>query len=99
MKKEIVRIDVRSAALIAGAVMALLSLVFVIFFVLVFSLPFIGTVLGRNERGIMFGGGTLMAIFVPIIYGVIGLVSGAVSAVIYNLVAGRIGGVKVYIKD
>ncbi|WP_373511966.1 hypothetical protein [Persicitalea sp.] len=99
MKKEITRIDVGSAALMSGAVMALLSLVFIFFFFLIFSLPFANTSLGGYERGLIFGGGAIMLIFVPIIYGVIGIASGALSAVIYNFIAGRIGGVKVYVKD
>lgn len=99
MKKEITRIDVGSAALMSGAVMALLSLVFILFFFLIFSMPFANMPLGGYEKGIMFGGGAFMLIFVPIIYGVFGIISGALSAVVYNFIAGRIGGVKVYVRD
>jgi hypothetical protein len=38
-------------------------------------------------------------ILVPIIYGVAGLISGALSAVVYNFIAGRIGGIKIYIRE
>jgi hypothetical protein len=42
--------------------------------------------------GILFGAGAV--VFLPIFYGVIGLLGGALSAFLYNLVAGWFGGIE-----
>ncbi|MPR35013.1 hypothetical protein [Salmonirosea aquatica] len=99
MKKEITRFDVGSVALMAGTVMAVVSLLFCLLFFSVLSMPFTGKSLGGYERGLVFGGGIFFVILVPIIYGVVGMISGALSAVVYNFVAGRIGGIKIYIRE
>jgi uncharacterized membrane protein len=44
--------------------------------------------------GLMFG----MGIFMPIIYGVMGFVFGALGAVVYNLIARWIGGIEVEVE-
>lgn len=54
---------------------------------------------GGYERGLMFGGGIFFVILVPVLYGVVGLISGAMSALVYNFIAGRIGGIKIYIRE
>ena len=99
MKREITRLDVRSVALMVGAVMAVVSLLFCLLFFSVLSLPFTNMRLGGYERGLMFGGGLFFIILLPIIYGAMGLISGALSAVVYNFIAGRIGGIKIYIRE
>jgi len=40
----------------------------------------------------MFGVGAI--IFLPIFYGVLGLVAGAIGAALYNLFAGMLGGIE-----
>jgi len=40
----------------------------------------------------MFGVGAL--VFMPVFYGVLGFVAGAVGAVIYNMFAGLVGGIE-----
>jgi Transmembrane domain of unknown function (DUF3566) len=44
--------------------------------------------------GIMFG----MALFMPVIYGVMGFIFGVIGAAIYNLVAGWTGGIEVEVE-
>ena len=99
MKREITRLDVRSVALMVGAIMAVVGLLFAILFYSVLSLPFTNKPLGGYELGLMFGGGMFFVIFLPIMYGVMGLISGALSAVVYNFIAGRIGGIKFYVRE
>ena len=36
----------------------------------------------------------LMAVFAPILYGLMGFVMGAISALLYNLIAGWVGGIE-----
>jgi hypothetical protein len=40
-------------------------------------------------------GGIAMLIFLPVIYGVIGFIGGAVVAALYNLVAALVGGIEI----
>jgi hypothetical protein len=44
----------------------------------------------------MFGG--LMIVVLPIMYGIFGFIGGAISAVLYNLVADRFGGLEIDLK-
>jgi len=99
MKREITHLDVGSVALMVGVIVAVLSLLFCILFFSVLSLQFPNIQLGGHERGLIFGKGILFVILVPIIYGIVGIISGALSAVVYNFIAGRIGGIKIYIRE
>lgn len=42
-----------------------------------------------------FGLGFIGIIVLPILYGIMGWVSGAIGAALYNFVAGRVGGIKI----
>ena len=46
--------------------------------------------------GALFGVGAV--IFLPICYGVLGLLAGALTAALYNLFAGMVGGVEMDLK-
>ena len=95
MKKEITRIDVGSVAIMYGGILASIGLVIGILFALFGSMR-----MSLNAKSSMpMGGGIALAILLPIIYGIIGAILGALFAVVYNFVAGRIGGVKVYVRD
>ena len=54
---------------------------------------------GSEGMGALMGGGIAMLIFLPLVYFGIGAFIGAIFALIYNAVAPRIGGVKVYTRD
>ena len=47
---------------------------------------------GAGMMGMMMGIGAIIVL--PILYGVIGFIAGALGAVIYNLAAGMVGGVE-----
>jgi hypothetical protein len=88
-------VDVMSCAKIMGAVYGSLGLI---------VLPFL--VLG-SLGSLMFGRGSdamsgfamfVIAILVPVFYGALGFVMGALSAWIYNLFAGWLGGVRLELK-
>jgi hypothetical protein len=97
MKKEISRVDVGSVALMYGAILASIGLIIGILVLLFGSL--FGSFMNNDQSTFFFGGGIAMAVAFPIMYGIIGLVFGAAFAVLYNFLAGRIGGVKVYVKE
>lgn len=48
---------------------------------------------GGAMMGAMFGVGAV--VILPVVYGVLGFITGAVVAFIYNLVAGAIGGIEI----
>ena len=93
------RIGVLSCAKVVGATYAALGLV-IGFFVSIFSM--LGIALGQAATedgaitalvGALFGLGAI--VFFPLFYGLLGMLGGALSAVIYNLVAGAIGGLEI----
>lgn len=73
--------------LLAGAIFALVGMLG----------AFAGSALGGRDAmggafGMLFGIGAV--IFMPLLYAVIGFVSGLIGAVIYNFLAGRVGGMR-----
>jgi len=79
------RIDPFSFAKIAGVAYALIGLIMALLVAL------LGSAIGG---GIMGNFGIAAIIIFPILYGVIGFIATAICAVIYNVVAGWVGGVK-----
>jgi len=51
-----------------------------------------GTGLGAGGLGAIFGVGAI--IILPLLYGILGLVMGAIAAALYNLFAGMFGGIE-----
>ena len=87
--KELKRIGIASSAKVTGVLTAIFGLFAGIAFALFAS---IGGGMGS------FGGvaGLLIGLIgVPILYGLIGVVAGALYAALYNLIAGLIGGIKI----
>lgn len=85
---------VMSCAKIMGATYAAMGL---IFGALASLISVVGVAIGHNAPGgaiapLVFGVGAV--IFLPIFYGVVGFVGGAIGALIYNFMAGIVGGVE-----
>lgn len=92
------KIGVMSVAKILGVMYATMGLLFGLLFAAVFSfLPFANA---SNEipswLGPMFGMGSIVAL--PIFYGVLGFIFGAIGAVVYNLFAGLVGGIVLHLE-
>ena len=95
------RIGPLSLAKISGILYAILGLVAGFFFA---AMAFIGAAIGSNFDGgrgafpgILIG---VVAIFAaPILYGLMGFLTGLVTAAIYNLLAGMIGGVEMEFEE
>jgi hypothetical protein len=91
------RFGVLSVAKVYGALSAAMGLLFGLIFAAASTIgagfsdepstPFIGA---------MFGAGAV--IILPIFYGVLGLCMGALSAALYNLFAGMVGGVRIEVE-
>ncbi|GAB3541163.1 hypothetical protein GCM10027577_06250 [Spirosoma fluminis] len=93
------KLDVTSVALVYGAVLAVFGLFIALMMLAFGSILSLSPMLGRSGMGMMMRGGMFAAIFLPVFYGLLGLIFGALFAVVYNLVAPRVGGIKVYIRD
>ncbi len=92
-------IGVGSAAKIGGLLYAVGGLFVGLFFAAISLVGGAGAMTAGGDGnpmapmlGMMFGAGAL--IFAPILYGIMGVVIGAVTAAIYNLAAGLIGGLE-----
>lgn len=97
MKKEITKLDPQSVATMYGAVLAAIGLFFALLFLL-FGVLFSGMSDSFSSPWI-YGGGMAMVILMPVMYGVMGFILGYVVARLYNLLAPRIGGIKMYFNE
>ena len=89
------RIGVLSAAKVSGALYALMGLFLGAIFSL-FSLLGSMMALGTDENaffGLIFGVGAI--IVMPIFYGGLGAITAAIGALLYNLIAGTLGGLEI----
>lgn len=91
------KIGVSSAAKIYGLTLGLMGIFIGIIYALIFS--FIGSF--ANEEIPMMGAGLgiFMLILIPIVYGVIGFVIGALGAWVYNFVATKFGGLEIELSE
>ena len=90
------RIGPASAFKVGAALYGLMGLLFGIIFALISMQG--GALLPAMEPRVFrmfFGVGAI--VFLPIFYGVIGGIGGAISAALYNLIAGWVGGLEVEI--
>ena len=88
------RIAPGSAFKVGGITYAIMGLLFGILFALISMAG--GANIPGAQAGVFrlfFGVGAI--VFLPIFYGIIGGISGAIGAAIYNLVAGWVGGLEV----
>lgn len=88
------RIGIGSAAKMYGAMTAAMGLLFGIILAVIYM---VGGSLSEDASvgvfGMAMGVGAVIAL--PIVYGCMGLVVGALGALLYNLFAGMVGGLKV----
>jgi hypothetical protein len=90
--RSISRIEPGQLALMMGAGYAILGVIFgLLFFGVASFLP------AASPFGGM--GPAMMIVAFPIMYGIMGYILGLISAVIYNILAGTVGGIKVTVSD
>lgn len=85
-------VGVLSFAKIFGLIHACFGLVFAPLFLL----AGIAASIGNDKSAAILGGtfGIVMALLMPVLYGAMGFIMGAVGALVYNLIAGWIGGIE-----
>ena len=93
MVHRVQRIGVAQLAKVVGVLYFLMGIVFLVM-VLVVSrvMPGAG---GAALSPFGAGAGMGMLIFMPVLYAVIGVVFGALTAALYNAVAGMLGGIEI----
>ncbi|HET8634037.1 MAG TPA: hypothetical protein VFL88_07800 [Gemmatimonadales bacterium] len=91
MIQRIRRFDVGQAAKVLGLLYLLLGVVFAVIFWLV------GSMIPAAEKAqpgmAIFGGAMLL--FLPILYGIVGAVMGAIASALYNMIASWVGGFEI----
>jgi hypothetical protein len=92
MMQRIRRMDVMQMAKTSGTLYLLLGLIIGIP-VMLFMAAFARTQTGFPGMGSSLGLGGF--VLIPVIYGICGFISGALIAVLYNLVAGWTGGIAI----
>jgi len=95
MKKRLTHIAPLKCGLTLAALYALIAVVILPFFLIAGC---IGSLAGGRSGlpALLFGIG---AIFLPVLYGVLGFIFGVISAFIYNLVAQWTGGIELTLED
>jgi len=95
--RKIKRVGVLSLAKIHGAITFCIALVIIApIFLLMSVFGAMSSMGDRNPFGaIGVVGGIFISVLIPIFYGCIGFVVGAITGFVYNLVAGWVGGVEV----
>jgi len=103
-KMQVKRVGVLSYAKITAVTMAAFGLIFGVIYGLVFMV--IGGAMlaggGRGSSGAGAGSlvmGLIMMVAIPIFYGVLGFVAGALGGVIYNVASGFVGGIELELED
>jgi hypothetical protein len=94
-KRRIKRISPLQLGKMLGVLYGIMGLIFVPFFLIMSA---VATQMPAEQRAGMMAFGAGFAIFMPIIYGVMGFIFGALGALIYNLVAKWIGGIEVEVE-
>ena len=99
------KMGVLSVAKIYALMMLVISLIISIPYGLViigWSI-FGGSMVGGNAGLTMGGGGVVAGILImiglPIMYGILGFVFGAIGALVYNLFAGMVGGIEIEVEN
>ncbi|HFS68162.1 MAG TPA: hypothetical protein ENK67_08120 [Flavobacteriia bacterium] len=91
IKLKLKRIDPVKAGIVYGALTALLSLIFILPFMLLFSAAGFAN---QPGMGSMFGGGLTM-LFLPIVYGIIGFIGGLIGTALLNFILSKTNGLDI----
>ena len=99
------KLAVLSVAKIQALVLLVVSLLISIpygLIIIVYSL-FGASMIGGNASFAVGGGGVVVGILVmvglPIFYAIIGFIGGAISALVYNLFSGIVGGIEIEVEN
>lgn len=89
-------VGVLSAAKIVGTLYACIGLIFLPFGLII---ALAGSAVGGQSSLLAGISGVVFAIFLPLLYGAFGFVSGLIGALLYNLVARWVGGFELELEE
>lgn len=95
VKRYITKIGVLSLGKIMGIIYAILGLIFGAIMTL-FSLAAGPMMYGQGAEGMLLGAGAIIVL--PIFYGILGFLSGIITALVFNAVTGIIGGLELEVE-
>lgn len=103
-KLRIRKLGIFSVAKIYAAIMLVISLLISIPYGLIVMIFGAAMLRQGGDAGMIGGGGSiivglLVMIGIPIFYGVIGFIGGAIGALLYNLFAGMVGGIEIEVEN
>jgi hypothetical protein len=87
-------VNVLKLGIFQGAMMAAFGLIVGLFMFMFSSM--LGSMGNHGALGFIGGIGAL--IFLPIMYGIFGFIAGVISAFLYNLIAGVVGGIEIEVE-
>ncbi len=103
-KLRIKKLGVLSVAKIYAVMMLVIMLIISIpygLFIMIFGAAMMGS--GQREGLLAGGGGIVLGLLVmiglPIIYGAFGFIAGALTAFLYNIFSGFVGGVEIEVEN
>lgn len=88
-------VGVLSVAKILGLIYACMGLIFAPLFLLI---GLIGSMVGQQKTPFAGMFGVVVALLMPVFYGVLGFIMGAIGALLYNLFAKLVGGFELEIE-
>lgn len=86
-------VGVLSVGKVMGLLYAAMGLIFVPFFLLISAIQALSG--DARAAGVGMAMAIAMTVLMPILYGVFGFIAGVIMAFLYNLIAGRIGGIEI----
>jgi hypothetical protein len=92
--RELKAIDVMSMATVSAVIAAIWGFVAGVLMALGMGMASSFGAMAGMEAVPMYGFGAAAIVIFPIIYAIVGFVAGAITAFIYNIVAQKVGGVK-----
>ena len=102
---RIKKLGVLSAAKMQGVMGLVIGLIIgVIYGLIIIAYSLLGASILKGNSSLAVGGGGVVVgiiamIAIPIIYGIIGFIGGAIGALLYNLFAGMVGGVEIEVES
>lgn len=98
------KLGVLSVAKIQAVLMGVVSLLVAIpYGLIIIGISLLGAAGARGDSGFAVGGlgivgGIAIMIILPIIYAIVGFIVGAISALVYNIFAGMVGGIEIEVE-
>lgn len=92
--KTVKSVGVMSVAKLEAVIMAIAGLIMGVLYAFASaSLGVLGTVVG-GSAGFLLGFGLLSIVVMPVLFAIMGFIAGAIGAFLYNIVAGKVGGIE-----